>query len=112
MNGNIYGAYVKFPKVSGKVEFNYLAMEIQKIYPDMLELKYPYFTSRNVSTRYFEKSMLNKEYVITDELTIFYSESKDKCVEWLQKQRDELIRDYSYNYNRLLESEVCEVEEK
>ena len=107
----LYGAWVKFPKVAGDIEFNYSKMEIKKIYPDMTETRHPYFTSRNVSTCYFEKNMLNKEYQITDELTIFYSDSKVDCMEWLGAKRDLYLKSAEYNYKRLKESKVLEVKE-
>lgn len=106
---DIYAAYIKFPQVAGKIEFNYSVMEMEKRYPDMLEMKHYYFTSKNVSTKYFEKNMLEKEYEISDSLKIYYSQSKEKCIEWLQKNRDELIHDYKFNYERLLKSEIKEV---
>ena len=107
----LYGAWVKFPKVAGDVEFNYSKMEIKKIYPDMTETRYPYFTSRNVSTCYFEKNMLNKEYQITDELTIFYSDSKVDCMEWLENKRKTYLISAEYDYRRLKDSKILEIEE-
>lgn len=104
----IYGAWVKFPKIAGDVEFNYSAMEVKKCYTEMLELRYPYFISSNNSTHYFEKRMFDKEYEITDELTVFYSESKEKCVEWLKSKREKLLRSHKFNLERLEESEVRE----
>ena len=74
-------------------------------------MKHCYFTSKNVSTRYFEKNMLEKEYEISDSLKVYYSQSKEKCLEWLQKKRDELIHDYKFNYERLLKSEIREKKE-
>ena len=104
----IYGAYIRFPQVAGDIEFNYSNMEISKRYPDMLEMKHYYFTSRNTSTRYFEKRMLEKEYEISNELTVFYSESKEKCIEWLANKRNTLLESYKYNYERLEKSEIKE----
>lgn len=114
MNENIkelWGAWVKFPKSTGDIEFNYSTMEVAKQYPLALEMRYPYFISRNNSTRYFEESMIDKEYEITNELTVFYSESKEKCAEWLQNKRDSLLQSYKFNYERLEKSEIKEVEE-
>lgn len=108
----MYSACIKFPQVAGDIEFRYSEMEIVKKYPDMAELKYPYFTSNNCSTRYFKNNMLNKEYKITDSLTCYYSESKEKCIEWLTKKRNDLIKSYEYNYKRLVKSEVKEVIEQ
>ena len=105
----MYSACIKFPQVAGDVEFRYSEIEIVKKYPDMVELKYPYFTSHNCSTRYFENNMLNKEYKITDSLTCYYSESKEKCIEWLTSKRNDLIKCYEYDYKRLVKSEVKEV---
>ena len=45
---DIYVAYIKFPQVASEIEFNYSVMEIEKRYPDMLEMKHCYFTSKNV----------------------------------------------------------------
>lgn len=108
----MYCAYIKFPQVAGDIEFNYSEMEIAKKYPDMLEMKHCYFTRRNTSTRYFENNMLNKEYKITDSLTCYYSESKEKCIEWLTSKRNDLIKSYEYDYKRLIKSEVKEVIEE
>lgn len=58
----LYGAYVRFPKADEEIVFNYSAMEIIKQYPSMIETKNYYFTDRNNSTKYFEKSMLEREY--------------------------------------------------
>lgn len=107
----LFGAYIRFPQTAGNIEFSYSSMEINKRYPNMLEMKHYYFTSRNVSTRYFEKNMLEKEYEISDSSKAYYSKSKEKCIEWLQKNRDELIHDYKFNYERLLKSEIREKKE-
>ena len=107
----MYCAYISFPQVAGKIEFNYSVMEMEKRYQDMLEMKHCYFTSKNVSTRYFEKNMLEREYEISDSLKVYYSQSKEKCIEWLQKNLDELIHDYKFDYERLFKSEIKEVKE-
>lgn len=107
----LFVACIRVPQTAGNIEFNYSSMEINKRYPNMLEMKHYYFTSRNVSTRYFEKNMLEKEYEISDSLKVYYSQSKEKCLEWLQKKRDELIHDYKFNYERLLKSEIREKKE-
>lgn len=115
MNENIkelWGAWVRFPQIAGDIEFNYSPMEVVKQYPLAIEMRYPYFISRNNSTRYFEKGMFDKEYEITNELTVFYSASKEKCVEWLENKRDTLLQSYKFNYERLKKSEIKEVEEK
>lgn len=106
---NIYGACIKFPQVSGNIEFEYFEMEIVKEYPEVVELKYPYFISNNCSTRYFDNDMFDKEYKITDSLTCYYSESKEKCIDWLTIKRSDLIKCYEYDYKRLVKSEVKEV---
>ena len=104
----LFAAYIKFPEESGEVEFEYSVMEINKVYPDMIETKHFYFTSRNYSTRYFEKSMLNKEYEISYELTVFYSESKEDCLKWLTDKRNLLLQIYKNKYERLKNSEIKE----
>lgn len=106
---NIFGACIKFPQVSGDILFEYFEMEIVKKYPDMIKLKHPYFISHNYSTHYFEKNMFDKEYEITDSLTCYYSESKEKCIDWLTKKRIDLLKCYEFNYKRLVKSEVKEV---
>ena len=90
----LYGAHVRFPKTAEEIVFNYSAMKIKKHYDTMLEMKYPYFTDRNNSTRYFEESMLDREYKITDELTVFYSADKGKCVDWLTEKRNAYFAEY------------------
>lgn len=104
----LYGAYNKFPRIAGDIEFNFFTMEINKIYPDMVETKHLHLTSRNYSTRYFEKSMLDKEYKISDELTVFYSERKENCIKWLNDRRNSLVQSYKYDYERLNKSEIKE----
>lgn len=114
MNENIkelWGAHIYFPKTNEEIKFNYSSMEVVKHYPGVSEMRYPYFISRNNSTHYFYKDMLDKEYEITNELTVFYSAKKKKCVEWLESKRKELLQSYKSNYERLEKSEIKEVEE-
>ena len=115
LNENIkelWGAWVKFPQVEGDIEFNYSPMEVAKQYPLALEMRYPYFISRNNSTQYFDEGMLDKEYEITNELMVFYSASKEKCAEWLESRRDMLLQSYKFDYERLEKSKIKEVEER
>ena len=105
----LYSAWVRFPKdEKEEIVFAYSAMEIKQRYDTMLEMKYPYFTDRNNSTRYFENGMLDKEYRITDELKAFYSASKESCIEWLNKERDKIIGLYRRDLERLERSEIKE----
>lgn len=104
----LYGAHVRFPKADGEIVFNYCAMEIARHYPSVLETKHYYFTDRNHSTRYFEKGMLDKEYEITDELTVFYSADKSKCVDWLIKKRNAYLVAYRDRLQRLEQSNIRE----
>lgn len=83
----LWGAWVKIPKMAGDIEFNYSPVEVLKQYPFAFEMRYPYFTSSTYSTRYFEEGMLDREYEITNELTVFYSADKEKCVEWLEGKK-------------------------
>lgn len=108
----LYSAWVKFPKSDEEIVFAYSAMEIKTRYDTMLEMRYPYFTDRNNSTRYFEKSMLEKEYRITDELKVFYSASKEKCIEWLTQERNKIIELYRRDLQRLEQSEIKEKAEE
>lgn len=115
MNENIkelWGAHIYFPKTNEEIKFNYSSMEVVKHYPGVSEMRYPYFISRNNSTHYFYKDMLDKEYEITNELTVFYSAEKKNCVEWLESKRKELLQSHKSNYERLEKSEIKEVEEK
>lgn len=116
MNENIkelWGAWVKFPKTDGDIEFNYSSMEVAKYHEDdnVIEMRYPYFVSGVQSTKYFSERMLGHEFKITDEMKVFYSASKEKCVEWLQNKRASLLQSYKINYERLENSEIKEVEE-
>lgn len=116
MNENIkelWGAWVKFPQVAGDIEFNYSPMEVEKYHDNdcVIEMKYPYFVSGVQSTKYFSERMLGHEFKITDEMKVFYSASKEKCVEWLQNKRTSLLQSYKINYERLEKSEIKEVEE-
>lgn len=117
MNENIqelWGAWVKFPQTDGEIEFNYSPMEVVKYHEDddVIEMRYPYFVSGVQSTKYFNAKMLGHEFRITDEMKVFYSPSKEKCVEWLQNKRTSLLQSYKLNYERLEKSEIKEVEEK
>ena len=110
---HLYGAYIKFPQVTGDIEFNYSAMEIVKVNDDeTLQTRYPYFISRSYSTKFFDKSILDKEFDVTESLTVFYSKDKQSCIDWLNKRRNELLESYKYNYERLSKSEVKEVLEQ
>lgn len=108
----LWGAWVRLPKSDEEIVFAYSPMEIKKRYDLALEMKYPYFISRNNSTRYFEKDMLEKEYRITDELKVFYSASKEKCIEWLNKERSSIIELYRRDLQRLEQSEIEEKVER
>lgn len=69
----LYGAHIKFP-VAGDVEFNYSAIEVVRVNDDdTLQTRYSYFISRSYSTKFFDKSMLDKEFEVTESLTVFYS---------------------------------------
>lgn len=108
----LYGAHVRFPKADEEIVFNYSAMEITRHYPSVIETKYPYFTDRNNSTRYFEESMLDREYKITDELTVFYSADKGKCIDWLTEKRNAYLAVYRNVLQRLEQSNIQETVEK
>lgn len=107
----LYVATLRFPRISGEIKFYYSTMEIKKVYPDMIEIRYPYFINKTYSTRYFDKNMLDREYEINDSLTVYFSSSKDKCIEWLEFKRAFLLRDYEYNYERLKQSQIKEIKE-
>lgn len=108
----LYGAHVRFPKGEEEIVFAYSAMEIKKCYPFTFEMKYPYFISMNNSTRYFEEGMLDREYKITDELTVFYSADKGKCVDWLIEKRNAYLSAYRNGLQRLERSNIRETVEK
>lgn len=108
----LYGAHVRFPKADEEIVFNYSAMEVLKQYPLMLEMRYPYFTDRNNSTRYFDEGMLDREYKITDELTVFYSADKGKCIDWLTEKRNTYLAVYRNGLQRLEQSNIRETVEK
>lgn len=108
----LFGAWSMIPNPTGEVEFCYSQMEITKIYPTCIETKGYYFTSRTHSTRYFDESEIDKEYKITDELAVFYSSEKSKCVEWLNKRRSDLLNFHKDLYERIKQSEVREETEK
>lgn len=117
MNENIkelWGAWVKFPKEEGDIELNYSSMEIVKYHEDdnVFEMRYPYFVSGVQSTKYFSGIMLEHEFKITDEMKVFYSISKEKCIDWLHSKRNTLLQSYKINYERLEKSEIREVEER
>lgn len=104
----IYSASIYFPKTDGEIEFKYSSMEVKKCYPYTLETKYSYFISRNNSTSYFEEDMLDREYKITNELTVLYSADKSKCIDWLIEKRSSLLQSYKHDYERIEKSEIKE----
>lgn len=105
---NLYCAYIRFPRIAGEIEFKYKKMEIKQRYERCIETVHSYFTSSHYSTSYFEKDMLNKDLKISDELKVFYSESKEKCVIWLTSERANLFQSVEHDYLRLKESKVEE----
>lgn len=107
----LWGAWIVFPKTTGDIEFNYSASRVVESYPGVIVLQYPHFTSNTYSTRYFEERMVDKEYQVTDILTVFYSTDKEKCVEWLKAKREELLKISKKNCERLEKSKIKEVEE-
>lgn len=108
----LYGAHVRFPKSEQEIVFAYSAMEIIRNYPSAIETKHYYFTDINHSTRYFDESMLDREYRITDELTVFYSADKDKCVNWLTEKRNAYFSEYRSGLRRLEQSSIQETVEQ
>lgn len=108
----LYVAYMRFSRTGEEIVFNYSAMEIIKCYPNVIETKYSHFTNKNNSTRYFEKSMLDREYDITDELTVFYSADKGKCINWLTEKRNSYIWACRKALQNLEQSKIQEVIEK
>ena len=104
----LWGASIYFPKSEGDIRFNYSAIEVKRNTDTTIETNNPYFISKDISTCYFDKLMLDKVYKISDSLTVFYSESKDKCIEWLEKKREGMILYHGSCYKRLLESEIKE----
>lgn len=104
----LYGAHVRFPKGEEEIVFAYSAMEIARNYPSLIETKHYYFTDRNHSTRYFDEGMLDQEYRITDELTVFYSADKEKCIGWLEEKRNAYLSEYKSGLQRLEQSSIQE----
>lgn len=104
----LYGAWISFPIGEKEIVFAHSPMEIEQRYGRAIVTKHPYFTNRNYSTKHFEEDMLEKEYRISETLRIFYSVSKEKCIEWLSKERERLIRQYRADLNRIKSSEITE----
>lgn len=106
---HIYGAYVFFPKSEGEIIFRYHKIHIKKRYTNVIELYNPYFVCRENSTHFFDETNMNKELEITKDLSVFYSESKDKCVEWLENCRKNFLASYRCNLMRLEQSKILEI---
>lgn len=104
----LYGAYIRFPQNDGEILFRYSEMKVKKEYPEMIECEHSYFVSKCHSTRFFDNSMLNKEYQITDVLSAFYSEKEEKCIDWLERKRNELLQRYKSVFERLQKSEITD----
>lgn len=105
----LWAAWVMLPKSNEENIFMYSSVEIKKRYNSMIETKYPYFISRDISTHYFSEDILEKEYRITGEIKMFYSKSKEKCIEWLNKERDRAIESCKTCLCRLENAEIKEV---
>lgn len=106
----LYCAYINFPQEKRDIKFLYLEIEIYKLHHDMIETVCPCLMTRCYSTRYLKKSLLNRGIKITDEITVFYSEDKERCINWLTDKRKTLLETYESTFLRLRNSKIESVE--
>lgn len=107
----LYSANIYYPQFAGEIIFQYSEMEIQQVTENSIITKHPYFIRPNISTRFFDIDMLNKENKITESLTTFYSECKESCVLWLEEKRLAYIDNMKFDLVRLKKSKIVERKE-
>lgn len=99
---------------SDNIEFCYAPMKIKERVAEtetdsaMIVTEDPYLMGAGFVTRHFYNFMLGVDYRLGDGLTVFYSDSKEECIEWLNKKRKELIAEYKDKYERFLKSQIEE----
>lgn len=99
---------------SDNIKFRYAPIKIKERVAEtetnsaMIVTEDPHFIGAGFATRHFYNCMLGVDYRVGDGLTIFYSDSKEECIEWLNKKREKLITEYKDKYERLLQSQIEE----
>lgn len=66
---------------------------------------------RDFETRCLDSSYLNKEINLSEGDAVFYSESKDACLEWLEERQRQEIKFAEYNLQRLTNAKIIEFDE-
>ena len=103
---HLYSAYIYIPKDSSEqAKGEIKPIEIEK-YDELHEvyiMTATYFTSRNYSTsRLYRRSTdFDTELEISDQLTVFYSEDKDRCSDWLHGKYMSLFEEAKARYEQL-----------
>lgn len=72
-----------------------------------------YFISREYSTSYFagkSGNRIDKEYEISNDIKVYYSTNKQKCIDWILKKRAEL-EEYAKKLNDRLSDSKIEIME-
>lgn len=101
-------------RYSDNIDFRYASMKIKervaetKTNSAMIVTEDRYLIGAGFVTQHFYNCMLGVEYEIGDGFLVFYSDSKEECIEWLSKKREKLIAEYKDRYERFLRSKIEE----
>lgn len=99
----LYVAWILIPESkSEEIKFRYAT------HKRMREMKYSLFASCEFSEYNLKKYMLETECQLTERLKIFCSEGKEKCIEWLNKERDAAIDRCKSDLERLEKAGIKE----
>ena len=103
---HIYCAYVKKPHTFGKIMLRAFEMKIANRYKTCVETVKARPVARNISTSFFGVDTLNREFKISDHLSVFYSEDFRECLDWLEIKKQILLAEYQEWLKCVKESEI------
>lgn len=107
-NIRFYSAYVH-TNTKDPFLFELEELKVKKVYGDgTIELNSPYFIMDDYSTRYFggrSGNAINCEYKLRH-VRVFYSTDKNKCMDYLNKNRADLVEYCNKLLERLQESKI------
>lgn len=103
---HLYSAYIYIPKdpsEQAKGEIKSMEIESYDELHDVYIMTAPYFTSKGYSTSrlYRQSTDLDTELKISDKLTVFYSEDKEQCSDWLHGKYMSLFEEAKARYEQL-----------
>lgn len=109
MEDSFYTAIAKVDFEGRTAVFVYKKVELLKYGDGKYHTKDLMPTSRNGGTRYFEESMLNREFNISDMETVIYTCNKETCIEWLKAKQESYIN-AEMNKIKLINDSVIRLE--